>query len=323
MIEAYREQAAALSKAGADLIVIETMMNLQETRAALIGVKEACNLPVMVTMSFGENGRTLYGTDPVTAVEVLQSLGADAVGINCGAGPDKMLPVLEKMAKAARVPLIAKPNAGLPKLGADGTTVYDMEKEPFADHMKKLLAAGAAVAGGCCGTDPSYIRALAEAVAAAGQARTGAGGEVSAPENPGNITVSLTTERGTYPLPDAPEIVTITPAENETLAGEYRNGEYDTLAELLEDALDEEPDVICLSVDGAGIDGKAIIAEVIGEACQTVNLPLAFSSEDPEVLEAALRSYPGRAGIVPSENNGKSVQALCEKYGAVILTNRQ
>ena len=164
LIEVYKEQIRYLVEAGVDLLVIETMMSLQETRAALIAAKEVCDLPVMVTMTFESDGRTLYGTDAVTAAVVLESLGADAVGANCSTGPDKMVEIVRKMAEVTSVPILAKPNAGLPSLDKDGRTVYDMDASTFGEYMKTLVQAGASIVGGCCGTTPEHIKALVEAV---------------------------------------------------------------------------------------------------------------------------------------------------------------
>lgn len=308
LIQVYKEQAGYLAEAGADLLVIETMMSLAETRAALIGAREACKLPILVTMSFGENGRTLYGTDAVTAVEVLQGLGADAVGINCSAGPDKMLPILQKMAKHAQVPLIAKPNAGMPKLGADGVTNYDMNAEDFAAYMAQLVEAGARIVGGCCGTTPEYIQKTACEVQGC-----------PVRETAGKQQPCMTTERITYPVEETFAIGYIDPKENAQLAEEYAKGEYDTLMDLLEEQMEEEVDVICLCVEGEGIQGTSIIGDVIAEATQMVNIPLAFGAEDMEVLEKALRIYPGRAGVVTRGGQVQKTKQLCQKYGALLL----
>ncbi len=306
--DVYKEQATFLAKAGADLLVIETMMSLAETRAAIIGAKEACNLPIMVTMSFGENGKTLYGTDPATAIEVIQGLGVDAAGINCSAGPDKMLPIIKIMAKHATIPLIAKPNAGMPKLSEGGVTTYDMDPEPFASYMIQLVQAGAAIVGGCCGTAPEYIEKTVEALNAM---------------EPVAVTEKaekyITTERMAVKVEDTLEVGYIDSEKNNELAEEYANGEYDTLMDLLDEQMDEEVDVICLSVDGEGIDGAAVMKDAILETTQIVNVPLAFSSNNLEVLEAALRAYSGRAGVVKKENDEAAIKQLCDKYGAVIL----
>ena len=161
LIDIYKEQIRYITEAGADLLVVETMMSLQESRAALIAAKETCpDIPVMVTMTFESDGRSLFGTDAATAAIVLSSLGADAVGANCSTGPDQMAEVIRRMAKVTDIPIIAKPNAGLPSLDEKGQTVYDMGPEEFGADMELLLDAGAQILGGCCGTTPAHIAAL-------------------------------------------------------------------------------------------------------------------------------------------------------------------
>lgn len=142
LLEVYKEQARILDAAGADVFVVETMMSLQECRAAVLAIKEVSDLPIMVTLTYNEDGRTLFGTPPETAVVVLQSLGVDAIGVNCSTGPAEMIALVEKMAEYSTVPLIAKPNAGLPEL-EDGKTVYKMTPDMFADAMRGLVEAGA------------------------------------------------------------------------------------------------------------------------------------------------------------------------------------
>ena len=165
LVTVYREQIGYLVEAGVDLLVVETMMSLQECRAALIAAKETCPaLPVMVTMTFEKDGRSLYGTDAATAAVVLESLGADAVGANCSTGPDAMADIIRRMASVTRIPIIAKPNAGLPSLDSSGKTVYDMDAPSFGREMEAVYAAGAVILGGCCGTTPAHIGRLAEAV---------------------------------------------------------------------------------------------------------------------------------------------------------------
>ena len=165
LVEIYKEQIRILCKAGVDLLVAETMMSLQECRAALLAAKECCDLPVLITLTFNEDMRTLYGTDPATAVIVLESMGADAVGLNCSMGPDKMVEIVKQMAEHATIPLIAKPNAGLPKL-VEGETVYSMGAEEFAEAMSVLACGGVDVLGGCCGTTPEHIAKLRDTVEA-------------------------------------------------------------------------------------------------------------------------------------------------------------
>lgn len=159
-VEVYKEQASLLAQAGCDLFAIETMISLEDARAAVRGIKAVSDLPIMVTMSFEENLRTLYGDTPEDAARVLTEEGADAVGANCSAGPDAMQQVIEKMVSVTDLPVIAKPNAGKPKPGPDGKVSYDLSPEDFAQGMTRLLKAGARIVGGCCGTTPDYIREL-------------------------------------------------------------------------------------------------------------------------------------------------------------------
>ncbi len=163
-MDVYREQAQILSGSGIDLFAVETMISLEDAKAALQSIREVCDLPVMVTMSFEPNGRSLYGDRPEDAARILTEAGADAVGINCSAGPEVILPFIEAMKKETTLPLIAKPNAGLPVTHSDGTVTYDMSADDFVLHMKKLLEAGVSIAGGCCGTTPEYIRKLAQII---------------------------------------------------------------------------------------------------------------------------------------------------------------
>lgn len=160
VVDVYKEQIGYLVKAGSEILVVETMINLDEARAAVTAAREVCDLPVMATMTFEANGFTLYGDTPEKAAKVLQEAGADAVGANCSTGPDKMLPVIEKMADAVSLPIIAKPNAGIPQPGPNGTVKYDMSADEFAVSMTRLIEAGACLVGGCCGTTPDYIQKL-------------------------------------------------------------------------------------------------------------------------------------------------------------------
>lgn len=160
LIDIYKEQIRILVEAGSEVIVVETMINLDEARAAVLAAREVCDLPVMATMTFEKNGRTLYGNTPEEAAKVLEAAGADAVGANCSTGPDQMRQVIERMADAVTLPLIAKPNAGIPQPGPNGTVKYELSGDEFAVAMAQLIEAGACLVGGCCGTTPEYIQKL-------------------------------------------------------------------------------------------------------------------------------------------------------------------
>ena len=163
LIDLYTEQAQALLDADVDLFVIETMMGLEETQAALEAVRMLCELPVLCSLSFAADGQAFFGGGAADAAEVL---GADAVGVNCSVGPDQMEAMIRTMAAHAAIPILAKPNAGMPEIGDDGSVHYSMDADHFARAMGTLLQAGARVIGGCCGTTPAYIEKLCAAYCA-------------------------------------------------------------------------------------------------------------------------------------------------------------
>ena len=161
LYQIYQEQIKALTDAGADLLVAETMLSVDETVAALDAAQSVCDLPVMCTLSLEADGTALYGGNAVEAVMTLQEMGAAAVGLNCSVGPDQLEAVVANMKKVAQVPIIAKPNAGMPVINEKGEASYSMNAQDFARYTRKLVEAGAGIVGGCCGTTPEYIRELA------------------------------------------------------------------------------------------------------------------------------------------------------------------
>lgn len=156
----YKEQADALAQAGADLLVIETMLGVDETSVALEAAREVSALPVMCSLTVQADGTAYFGGSCIEAVETLQELGADAVGINCSCGPEQLVSLVSNMKKKTKVPLLVKPNAGIPSISNTGEAIYPMTAEAFAEHMKKLVNAGASLVGGCCGTTPEFIKEL-------------------------------------------------------------------------------------------------------------------------------------------------------------------
>lgn len=318
LIDVYKEQLSALAEAGADLIVVETMMSLQETRAALIAAKETCpELPVMATMSFTENGMTLYGTSAESAVTVLSDLGADAVGLNCSAGPDKMLSVLQRMAKVANVPLIAKPNAGMPKLGADGQTTYDMDARAFADSMKAIIESGARIVGGCCGTDPEFIRMLKE---------TAENCTIPPMPRASSDTIRLASERTVYSFTENQVLDLgegINFASDNDLRQEYADGCYDTACDTALELMDDEKDALYLCAAGCGIDEKDALLGALSEVSGMVQMPVVLAVSDADTAQAVLRSYCGTAAVeCLSEDAGEKERLfnVVKWYGAKSVT---
>lgn len=314
LIAVYKEQVHALVAAGVDLLVVETMMSLQECRAAVLAVRETCDLPLMVTLTFAGDGRTMYGTTPETAVTVLQSLGADAVGVNCSAGPDTLSSVVSRMYAVANVPIIAKPNAGLPKL-IGGETVYEMTPDAFAGEMKKLVEAGAGIVGGCCGSTPLHIAALADSVAG-----------VYPPSIKTERHAMLTTERESFPieLDGMFQIIgeRINPTGKKALQEELRAGNMDMVVRFAREQEEAGAAILDVNVGMSGIDEKKMLLHVMETVTQTVPLPLCLDSSYVEVLEAALRAYPGRAlvnSVSAETEKMKQLLPIVKKYGAMFL----
>ena len=314
LVDIYKEQVTLSVEAGVDGFVIETMMSLQEARAAVLAVKESCDLPVFVTMTFQEDGRTLYGTSPETAMVVLQEMGVDAVGINCSTGPDKMVDAVKSMKRYAKVPVIVKPNAGLPAL-VDGETVYDMGPDEFARAMKKLAEAGATVLGGCCGTTPEHICCLKEALKE----------EMFKPLVPARER-TLTTERnvtsisldGTFTIVGE----RINPTGKKALQEQLRQGQLDLVVEMAEEQVEKGARILDVNMGMNGIDEKEMMLKAVQELTMTVDVPLSIDSSYVEVVEQALRIYPGRALInsisLETEKFEKLIP-IARKYGAMFI----
>ena len=315
LVDIYKEQIGHLAEAGADLLVVETMMSLQESRAALIAAKESCGLPVMVTMTFEADGRTLYGTDARTAAVVLESLGAAAIGANCSTGPDKMADIIAAMAEVTTVPIIAKPNAGLPSLDGDGNTVYDMGCGEFAEGMVRLVEAGASVLGGCCGTTPEFIRRLKE--------RTGHM-EVRKRKKPEKRYLASERMAVEFGLEDNFLIVgeRINPTGKKKLQEELRQGNMDMVARFAEEQESCGAGILDVNMGMSGIDEKEMMLRALEEVAGVTSLPLSLDSSHVEVLEAALRRYPGRA-LVNSVSYEKvkfrQLLPIVKKYGAMFI----
>ena len=288
LVEIYIEQAAALEEAGVDLFVIETMMTLPEARAALLAVRSVSRRPAIVSFTCDANGKTLTGTDAAAALIVMQGMGADAFGLNCSVGPRDILVQIERLRPWAEIPLLAKPNAGLPQV-VDGRTVYDCPPEEFAACAREFAEAGVAFFGGCCGTDSRHIAALASAL-------EGAAVAPCAPDYGGGLPCA--TEKDAFlldPGVDAPE-----PLE----CGE-------DLADSIEDALDDGAEALCVRVESLED------AEYFADAQYAVKAPLFIESGDAAALEAALRAYQGRA-LYSGPLDDAALIPLAERYGLII-----
>ncbi len=314
LVEIYKEQARSLFEAGVDLFVIETMMSLAETRAAVLAIQEICDLPIMASMSFEEDGRTLYGTSPAAAVTVLQSLGVDVIGVNCSTGPKEMIEIVKQMRLYAKIPILAKPNAGLPVL-KDGKTVYEMTPEQFSSYAKDLVEAGASFLGGCCGTTPAHMKKLVEAAKSL---------EVKQP-NPKYKSV-LASERNVQEIVLGEKFLTIgeriNPTGKKKLQQELREGSLELVKTMAEEQEMLGAHILDINMGTNGIDEKEMMLRAIDEVGLTTSLPLCIDTSYVDIMEAALFHYPGRALInsvsLETEKIEKALP-LVKKYGAMVI----
>jgi len=313
LIDIYKEQIRYMVKSGVDLLVVETMMSLQETRAALIAASETCDLPVMVTLTFEKDGKTLYGTNAETAAVVLEKLGADAIGTNCSTGPAEMAEVIKKMREVTTLPLIGKPNAGLPLLDKNSKTYYEMDADTFAKQMHLLTDAGAVILGGCCGTDPDFIRKMN-------------GIPWKRPEKRSVPERILTSERKLlkFGLQDPFLIIgeRINPTGKKELQESLRDGDMDLVIEMAEDQEAAGASILDINMGMGGIDEKEVMVSAVKELSMATKLPLCIDTSHPEVMEAALRIYPGRAlvnSISLEKNKLEKILPIAKKYGAMFI----
>ena len=315
LVNVYKEQITYLVEAGVDLLVVETMMSLQESRAALIAAKEVCDLPVMVTMTFEADGRALYGTDVLTAAITLESLGADAFGVNCSTGPAQMVPLFEKISSAVKIPLIAKPNAGMPTLDDDGNTVYGLGCEDFAKEVKLLWEKGASILGGCCGTTPEHIKAMISLLK-----------EESPVIREYEKKCHVTSERMAVSFStDSPFMIIgerINPTGKKKLQEELKNKSMEMVLEFAASQEEKGASILDVNMGMSGVDEKELMLKAIEELSQATNLPLSIDSSHVEVCEAALRRYPGRAILNSISLETEKIEKLlpvAKKYGAMFV----
>ena len=313
-VDTFKEQARGLIDGGCDLIVIETMIDIQETRAALLAVKELSDIYTMVSMTFEKDGYTLGGTPPVSALITLQSLGADVVGCNCSAGPEQMVEFLAAMKPYATVPLLAKPNAGMPRL--EGLkTIFDMDAKTFASYARKLMASGATLLGGCCGTTPDHIAALAKAV------------RRRKPLKPRRASLAaLSSARSFLHLDENQPLFVvgerINPTGKKALQQELMEGKMSIIRQMAQEQEAQGASLLDVNVGQPGIDEVQTIKKVIGLLSTSTRLPLVIDSSKVETIEAALRIYPGRM-LINSISGEKEKLArllpLAAKYGAMFI----
>ena len=310
--EAFKEVMICGEKAGADLIHIETMSDTYELKAAVLAAKENTSLPVFATTIFDERGKLLTGADVPSVIALLEGLRVDALGINCGMGPEQMFPVLEQFLKYSSLPVIVKPNAGLPKQ-RDGQTYYDVSPEEFAEDLEKIVEMGAAVVGGCCGTTPDHIRAMTERCR----------GCSLVPVREKEYTVVSSYGRSVF-LGDGSKIIgeRINPTGKKRFKQALKEHDLDYV--LREGIMQQEKGAHILDVNVGlpDIDEPALMREVVQELQSVTNLPLQIDTVDAEAMEGALRIYNGKAmvnSVSGKQESMDTVFPLIRKYGGVVI----
>ncbi len=327
--DAFAEQVRLGAAAGADLVVIETMGDTYELKAAVLAAKENCNLPVIATVALGEDGKLLTGGDVECVAALLEGLRVDALGFNCGLGPDKMRPYVERLARVVSCPIAVKPNAGMPKV-VDGQTVFTVGPEAFAADVADLVAAGASIVGGCCGTTPAHIAAVTARLQ--GEA-TGVSlprcVASDIPRGSGTLAASrrCVISSGTHAL-EIPIDDTIVIGERINPTGKKRLktalAEGDTAYVLREAVAQVEAGAAVLDVNTGvpGLDEASVLDRTVQAVQGVVDLPLQIDTSDPVALERALRHYNGKAlvnSVNGKEDSLSAVLPLVAKYGGVVV----
>ena len=310
--EAY-ETFAAMMRAGAeaeaDMIAIETMTDLYEAKAALLAAKEQTGLPVFVTMSFDASGRTFTGCPVASMARTLEGLGADAIGINCSLGPVELLPLVRELRQNTRLPIIAKPNAGLPD-PVDGH--YSLSAPEFAAAMAELIRAGATIVGGCCGTGPEEIRLLRDVL------------KNAVLPSPSSSPVGMVCS-STLALPlDRVRVIgeRINPTGKKRLQQALLEDDTGYLVDLAVRQADAGAEILDVNVGYPGVDEARMLPRAVKAIQAAVDLPLQLDSADPDALEAALRVYNGKAAVNSVSGKEESlsrVLPLVKKYGAAVI----
>ena len=310
--EAYKEVMIYGEKAGADLIHIETMSDTYELKAAVLAAKENTSLPVFATTIFDERGKLLTGADVPSVVALLEGLRVDAFGINCGMGPEQMIPILEQITKYSSLPVLVKPNAGLPKQ-KNGQTYYDVSPEEFAEVMKKIVEMGAVVIGGCCGTTPDHIKAMADACRMI----------PIKPVEKKNFTMVSSYGQSVF-LGTGSKIIgeRINPTGKKRFKQALKEHDLDYILREGITQQDNGAHILDVNVGLPDIDEPALMKEVVQELQSVTSLPLQIDTVDVEAMEGALRIYNGKAmvnSVSGKQESMDKVFPLIQKYGGVVI----
>lgn len=291
--EMFREQAVLAEKAGADLVVIETMSDLLETKAAILAIKENTSLPIFCTMTFQEDGRTFVGTDPITAVLTLQSLGIEAVGVNCSLGPNELLPIVDEILTYANIPVMVQANAGLPEM-KDGQTFYPLTVDDYGLAVEKMLKSGVRIVGGCCGTNPEFIQKIRQLIDDIPPVAL----------TPQKVT-AVTSGSQTIVLNEGLHLIgeRINPTGKKRLKEALRKKDISYILKEGLKQIEAGADILDVNVGLPEIDEAEMMQKVVQELQGIVTAPLQIDSSSITAIEAGARYYNGRPLI--NSVNGK------------------
>lgn len=315
--DVYTEQISALSEAGVDMILIETIIDIQEMRAALIAAKAVTAKPVICQLSFSPDGRTVTGTDAATAAIILEALGADVIGANCSLGPEQLLSAAETIAHTTKLPISIQPNAGMPKL-IKGQTVFPMAPAEFAAWAPKLAAAGVSYIGGCCGTTPQHIKALRQSLSTFAASST-----ISF--QPTKYTAVTSRTKTIYMGAGLPTVLIgerINPTGRKQLSQDIKEGNFTSVKKEGLEQVRAGAHILDVNMGVPGINQAEAMKKAVQELSMLVDAPLSIDTSDPAALEAGLRIYPGRALINSVSAEPERLEKflpLAKKYGAAIL----
>lgn len=307
----FQEQVIVGARAGADVILIETMSDLGEMRAAILAAKENSALPVFATMTFMEDGNTLTGTDPEIMAMALDALGVDALGVNCSLGPDELLPIVKRILAATNTPVMVQANAGIPVIEA-GVAKYTVTETEYRTFAEQIAGLGVAIIGGCCGTNPDYIRQLAQAKAA------------FVKRAPQQLKRYVCSAQRKVCLDGQITLIgeRINPSGNKALKAQFEAGNPLAAIKVGIEQVQQGAEVLDVNTSLPLIDEQGYMVKIIDGMNGLIEAPLQFDSTKPEVLEAALRRYSGVA-IVNSVNGKESSMAeiypIVQKYGAYVV----
>jgi 5-methyltetrahydrofolate--homocysteine methyltransferase len=314
----FREQAEAGAEAGADFVVIETFTDIFEMKTAVLAVKESCDLPVCCSLSFEPGGRMLTGTDPTAAVHILQDMGIDLIGVNCSLGPRQMLPIVTELLTHSRLPVIVKPNAGLPR-ETDGVAVYDVGVREFAAVMEEMLDAGVAVIGGCCGTTPEYIAALRALIDE--RAREGKG---SRPPRRARFVPSACSATQTILLDGRLRVVgeRLNPTGKARMRRALKDKDYDYMEDEALAQLRAGAEILEINVGMPETDEAELMLACVRRLDGSVDAPLMIDCTDARIIEQAVRACRGKP-VINSVNGEQrrmdEIFPIARKYGTAVV----